>query len=428
VSRGNLGNACRNIGGRQKERRVERLRAASFKPNQTQGMTEALSNYRLEQVSSIAAVDPAAWNGVAGDDPFSRHEFLVGLEASGCIGPRTAWRPCHMLLRSPDGALAAALPLYLKYDSRGEFVFDWSWADAYERTGRRYYPKLVSSVPFTPATSRRLLVAAGADAAACGRRLVRGALEAAREADASSLHVLFPDTEERSAFRAEGLLERKGCQFHWHNDGYRDFDDFLARFSSAKRKKAKRERRRIEEAGIRFEHLHGNELSAPDWDAVFEFYARTFLRRGRAPYLNREFFERIAATMPESLMVVLARFENRPIATAICFRSSSTLYGRYWGSLADFHSLHFEACYYQGIEYCIREGLQSFEPGTQGEHKISRGFRPCATWSYHWLNEPDFHEAVEEFLTQETSHVDSYMAHLSEHVPYRRSAADDAAQ
>jgi predicted N-acyltransferase len=232
--------------------------------------------------------------------------------------------------------------------------------------------------------------------------------------------VLFPKAEEAGPFLESGFLERKGCQFHWHNDGYSSFDDFLSRFSSEKRKKARRERRRVAEAGIEFERLCGNQPSDADWEAIYRFYVRTFARRGRAPYLNREFFATIARTAPESLVVMLARFQGQPIATAICFRSADTLYGRYWGSLADFHSLHFEACYYQGIEYCIENGLQRFEPGTQGEHKISRGFRPTSTWSYHWLANSGFHSAVGEFLAQESAHVDTYMDDLENHVPYRR--------
>ena len=218
-------------------------------------------------------------------------------------------------------------------------------------------------------------------------RLIRGARAAAAELDASSLHVLFPTDPERELLDREGFLTRKSCQFHWHNDGYADFDDFLARFSSAKRKKAKRERRRVAEAEIVFEHLRGDEPTRAEWDAIFQFYSHTFERRGRPPYLNREFFAEIATTMPENLVIVLARYRGAPIAAAICFRGGATLYGRYWGSVADFHSLHFETCYYQGIEYCIRERLQKFEPGTQGEHKISRGFTPSATWSCHWLRD-----------------------------------------
>jgi predicted N-acyltransferase len=384
-------------------------------------MTEPRRNPTLQQVSSIREVDARAWNALAGGDPFLRHEFLVALENSGCIGPGTAWQPCHLVLsQGPTAPPLGALPLYWKYDSRGEFVFDWTWADAYQRAGLRYYPKLVSSVPFTPATGNRLLIGDPLQADAIAERLIGGALGIAADAAASSLHVLFPSAPDRPHWTKHGFLERKGCQFHWHNDGYATFEDFLARFSSEKRKKARRERRRIVEADIRFEHLRGDEPSREDWDAIYQFYSRTFLRRGREPYLNRAFLDEIATTMPENLAIMLARFKGQPIATAICFRGADTLYGRYWGSLADFHSLHFEACYYQGIEYCIAQGLQRFEPGTQGEHKISRGFSPRPVWSYHWLGNRTFRDAIERFLTQETAHVDTYMDDLQEHVPYRR--------
>lgn len=378
----------------------------------------------LEHAPSLKAVEPRAWNALAGDDPFLKHEFLSALETSGCVGEGTAWQPAFLLAKDAEG-LAGAVPLYVKYDSRGEFVFDWGWADAYERSGRHYYPKLVASVPFTPATGARLLVRPGAPAAVA-ELLIAGVRTLADELDVSSVHVLFPLERERAWLDGQGFLSRKGCQFHWHNDGYADFDDFLSRFSSAKRKKARRERRRIAESHIEFEHLRGNEPSRTDWDAIFEFYSRTFLRRGRPPYLNREFFDEISRTMPENLMIVLARHQRTPIATAICFRSNTTLYGRYWGSLADFHSLHFETCYYQGIEYCIREGLTTFEPGTQGEHKISRGFTPSATWSCHWLRDPRFHAAVADFLARETPHVDAYMEELDGHVPYRADAREAA--
>jgi hypothetical protein len=379
---------------------------------------------QLQRVASIAALEAADWNRLAGDSPFLKHEFLLALERSGCVGEGTSWQPCYVVARDDQG-LAGALPLYIKYDSHGEFVFDWGWADAYERAGRRYYPKLIAAIPFTPATGQRLLLRNGVEA-----DVATALLEAARgtavEIGASSLHVLFPTEPERQLLERSGFLVRKGCQFHWHNGGYADFDEFLARFSAEKRKKAKRERRRVAEAGIVFEHLRGDEPAAADWDAIIEFYSRTFLRRGREPYLNREFFAAIAATMPESLLVILARHQGTPIATAICFRSATTLYGRYWGSIADFHSLHFETCYYQGIDFCIRERLTRFEPGTQGEHKIARGFVPQPTWSCHWLRDTKFHAAVGAFLARETHHVDAYMDELGEHVPYRNASGDDA--
>lgn len=378
---------------------------------------------QLERVASLRRVDSAGWNALAGDSPFLKHEFLLALEDSGCVGRGTTWQPCYLVARDERG-LAGAIPLFIKYDSHGEFVFDWGWADAYERAGRNYYPKLVAAVPFTPATGQRLLLRDARDTEVA-TLLVDAARSTALELGASSLHVLFPTEPERQSLEQAGFLVRKGCQFHWANDGYEDFEQFLARFSADKRKKAKRERRRVAEAGIVFEHLRGSEPTAADWDAIVEFYSRTFWRRGREPYLNREFFAAIAATMPDNLVIVLARQQGVPIATAICFRSSTTLYGRYWGSGADFHSLHFETCYYQGIDYCIREGLERFEPGTQGEHKIARGFVPQPTWSCHWLRDPEFHRAVGAFLTRETRHVDAYMDELEEHVPYRQ-APDDA--
>jgi len=375
---------------------------------------------RLDLQPAIEAIEAAAWNELAGDSPFLRHEFLSALEESGCVGEGTAWQPCYVTARDKRG-LAGALPLFIKYDSHGEFVFDWGWADAYERAGRNYYPKLVAAVPFTPATGRRLLLRDERDTETAAL-LIGGARSAAFEIGASSLHVLFPTEPEVKVLERAGFVVRKACQFQWANDGYASFDDFLRRFSADKRKKAKRERRRVAEAGIVFEHLRGDEPSRSDWDSIIEFYSRTFRQRGRAPYLNREFFEAVAAKMPSNLMIVLARRQGEPIAAAICFRSSTTLYGRYWGCGTEFHSLHFETCYYQGIEYCIREGLRRFEPGTQGEHKVARGFVPQPTWSCHWLRDEEFHRAVGLFVQREARHVDAYMDEVGEHVPYRQAA------
>jgi predicted N-acyltransferase len=372
---------------------------------------------QLERLSTLTGVDASAWNALAGDYPFLRHEFLTALERSGCVGTGTAWQPCFIVARDAAG-IAAAMPLYIKYDSHGEFVFDWGWAAAYERTGRRYYPKLVAAIPFTPATGPRLLARAGAPQDVA-RALLDEARATADDVGASSIHVLFPPLPELEVLTSAGFLARKGCQFHWANDGYRDFDEFLGRFSADKRKKAKRERRRVAEADIVFEHLRGDQPTPQEWDAIIEFYSHTFLCRGREPYLNKEFFAEIATTMPSNLLVILARRHGTPIAAAICFRSDTALYGRYWGSLADFHSLHFETCYYQGIDYCIRERLERFEPGTQGEHKIARGFTPQPTWSCHWLRDADFHAAVGAFLVREARHVDAYMDELDLHVPYR---------
>ncbi len=313
---------------------------------------------QLERLASLDAVDAAAWNALAGDSPFLKHEFLAALEASGCVGDGTTWQPCYIVARD-DRGLAGALPLFIKYDSHGEFVFDWGWADAYERSGRGYYPKLVAAVPFTPATGQRPAAARRArrrDRHAAGRRRAQHGGRDRRLVAARAVS----DGARAASARAGRLPRPQGCQFHWANDGYRRvFDEFLARFSADKRKKAKRERRRVAEAGIVFEHLRGDEPTPADWDAIVEFYSRTFWRRGREPYSNREFFARVAATMPSNLVVILARQQGAPIATAICFRSATTLYGRYWGSNGDYHSLHFETCYYQGIDYCIGAGAAS---------------------------------------------------------------------
>jgi len=374
---------------------------------------------QLSHVTEIGDVDATAWNRLAGDSPFLRHEFLAALERTRCVGADTTWQPHHLLVHDNEAQLTGAMPLYVKHDSSGEFVFDWGWAHAYRQAGLDYYPKLVCAVPFTPAAGHRLLISPDADRQIVANDLLEGARALSDKLRASSLHILFPTDADRRFLAEAGLHSRKGCQFHWCNAGYADFEDFLASFTSAKRKKTRRERRRIAEAGIHFEHLSGESLSEGEWDDVFEFYSRTFLRRGRLPYLNREFFAEISATMPENIVVILARYGRKPIASAICFRSEDTLFGRYWGSLADFHSLHFETCYYQGIEYCIREKLSTFEPGTQGEHKISRGFVPTPTWSYHWLSDASFDRALVELLAREQSHMDAYMNELSSHLPYR---------
>jgi predicted N-acyltransferase len=371
-------------------------------------------------VSEIALVRADEWNrlDLAGQ-PFLRHEFLAALEDTGCACRTTGWEPSHVVARDAAGQLVGAMPLYLKSNSWGEFVFDWAWADAYRRSGLRYFPKLVSTVPFTPAAGPRLLVAPGADRAKVGCALLDAALEFARERRASSLHVLFPDPQSATALRAQGLLMRKDCQFHWHNKGYQDFDAFLAEFTAEKRKKAKRERRRVHEAGIRFSILSGGEIDEALWATLMPLYGSSFWRRGREPYLNEAFFRTLSRVMPESLVVVVAHHQRQPVAVAICLRSADTLYGRYWGTAGDYHSLHFETCYYQGIEYCIGHGLQRFEPGTQGEHKISRGFVPTETWSAHWLSDSRFSAAIDQYLGRERDYIDQYIGEARTHVPYR---------
>ena len=367
---------------------------------------------------AIADIAPDAWNSLAGDAyPFLRHEFLLAAEQTGCVSEDAGWAPRHITLER-DGRLVAAMPLYQKDHSWGEFVFDWAWARAYEQAGLAYYPKLVSAVPFTPAPSRRLLLADPGDTAAA-RALVGAAIELAGRTACSSLHVLFPTDDELPLLRDAGLRVRKDCQFHWHNRGYADFDQFLQTFTAAKRKKARRDRRRVREAGIRFRRLKGADIDTRTWEQVYRFIAITFMRRGSLPYYNLDFFLRIGAALPDNILVILADQGAEPIAAAVFFESPTALYGRYWGSDAHHNALHFETCYYQGIDYCIDKGLQLFEPGTQGEHKISRGFAPQSTWSAHWLAHPQFLSAIEDYLAEEARYVDRYIESVDARTPYR---------
>ena len=366
---------------------------------------------------TIDELGAAAWNALAHEGvPFLRHEFLAALEHSGAVGPARGWQPLHIAVRAGD-ALLGALPLYSKSHSWGEFVFDFSWAQAFERYGLRYYPKLVAATPFTPACGPRFLVHPGADR----ERVAAALLEGARAllAEHSSLHVQFPTPAEGAWLERAGFWPRLDCQFQWANRGYHDFDEFLAGFTAEKRKKAKRERRRISEAGIRFEWRAGGELGPALWREVYALHADTFHRHGHEPYLELAFFTELSHTLPGQPLVLLARHGGTLVAAAIFFRGAEALYGRYWGARGDFHSLHFEACYHQGIDYCIREGLARFEPGTQGEHKIARGFVPTLTHSAHLIREPRFHAAIGRFLADERAAVRAYATEAGQHVPYR---------
>jgi predicted N-acyltransferase len=368
---------------------------------------------------NISEIDASEWNRLAGDTyPFLRHEFLAAAEISGCVSPSTGWTPRHLALHGPKGKLRAAMPLYEKSHSWGEFVFDWSWAQAYQRAGLDYYPKLISAIPFTPAPSTRLLLSDGEDRQLVAE-LLSSAIQLADDTDCSSLHVLFPDAEELPLLRESGLQLRKDCQFHWHNQGYRNFEDFLAKFSSAKRKKVKRERRRVAEDGITFRWLHGEDADRALWKDVYQLIAVTFLRRGSMPYFDLEFFLEVSKRLPGSILLALAEKQGTLIAAAVFYESDNVLYGRYWGADAHYNSLHFETCYYQGIDYCIANNKQIFEPGTQGEHKISRGFVPTTTWSAHWLARPEFYSAIRSYLHDEGRHIDRYMDAAGSHSPYR---------
>jgi len=370
-------------------------------------------------LTRVRALPADQWNALAGDYPFLRHEFLAALEDSGCVSARNGWTVQHLALFDQAG-LAAAAPLYRKSHSWGEFVFDFAWARAFEQYGFAYFPKLVCAVPFTPASGPRLLYRPDLPAGECRAALLRALREQAQLQQLSSVHALFLDEAGRNACATDGWLLRRDCHFQWYNRGYRDFEDFLAAFSAEKRKKARRERRRVLEQGIEFRTLDGTQLDEQLIERVYAFHAMTFVRHGHHPYLNRAFFSQVARDLGASLLVKLALSAGEPVAAAVFFRSADTLYGRYWGAAADYHSLHFEACYYQGIDYCIAQGLKRFEPGTQGEHKIARGFEPTLTWSAHWICDLTLRRAIGAYLEREGSAIEAYASQADEHAPFRK--------
>lgn len=375
-------------------------------------------------LESIDTVPAAEWNRVTGTaHPFLRHEFLAALERHGCVGERYGWLPRHITALDDNGQLCGVVPLYLKDNSYGEFVFDWAWADAYHRAGLPYYPKLVASIPYTPVTGARILVAPDADYGGVSRMLIDAALSLAEATDASSLHWLFTSEADTSLLVDRGLLRRTGCHFHWHNDNYTSFDDFLSRLSSRKRKKIRRERRYVQEAGVQMQILHGDAASHEQWQTMHWFYRSTFEKKSGIPTLSLEFFEEISRTMGQQVVLVFAMLGDLPVAGAIMLRGASALYGRHWGCRAEFHSLHFETCYYQGIEYAIRHGLELFEPGAQGEHKISRGFLPTYTWSAHWIRDEQFRAAIARFLEHEHAMMIDYHDELQRTSPFRRDGS-----
>ena len=369
----------------------------------------------LRILDGLDGVDPARWNALAGGNPTVAHEFLDTLHRSGCAAPRTGWSPQYLTLWRGE-VLAGAVPLYAKGHSYGEYVFDWAWADAYERHGLAYYPKLLAAIPFTPATGPRLLAA---DPAA-RTVLARALLDAARDSSVSSLHVLFPTDEDAAALRALGLLERRGVQFHWRNAGYASFEDFLAALSHDKRKKIRQERKRVAAEGVSLRRLTGHDASGADWDFFAKCYRRTYREHRSTPYLTREFFGLLAERMPDNVLLVIAEKDGRPIAAALDLFSRDALYGRYWGSVEYVPGLHFEACYYQALEFCIERGIALFEGGAQGEHKHARGFLPHETRSFHWLAHPAFNQAIDEYLAREGEHISGYIDELNDRSPFKQ--------
>jgi predicted N-acyltransferase len=375
-------------------------------------------NYRTRIVSSLAEIGKPAWDALVGmqpdANPFLSFAFLHALHESGCASAKTGWRPQYMTLWQAD-RLEAALPLYAKSHSYGEYIFDWAWADAYQRNGLDYYPKLLSAIPFTPVTGSRLLARDPAAQAA----LIQALRTTQQHTGLSSTHILYPPESQALALQEAGFMLRTGVQFHWLNDGYRTFEDFLSTLERKKRKNIRAERRKVQEAGITFRHVAGKDATEADWRFFKRCYDHTYAAHYSTPYLNLDFFLRIGAAMPQHILLIVAEEDGKPIASSLLIHTERTLFGRYWGGLKEVPCLHFETAYYQPLEFCIAHGIESFEGGAQGEHKMARGFLPQKTWSAHWLAHPAFADAIEQFLRRESGGIDSYIDELNEHSPFK---------
>ena len=374
---------------------------------------------------TIDAVPAVDWDRCAGDDnPFVGHAFLSVLEQSGSVKAETGWLPQHLVLRDPAGQVVGCVPLYLKGHSYGEYIFDHGWADAFERAGGRYYPKLLSAIPFTPATGPRLLVADTPEAPFYRRALIQALQQVADQTGVSGLHVNFPTEAEWQEFASAGWLQRYGQQYHWVNEGYETFDDFLDALSSRKRKNIRKERQRVRDAGVEVIALQGDDLNEDHWDAFFHFYMDTGSRKWGQPYLTRAFFSLLGEKLADKVVLIMARHDGDWIAGALNLVGSDAIYGRNWGCNSHFRFLHFEACYYRAIDYAIAHGLKTVEAGAQGEHKVKRGYLPTRTYSAHWIADPNFRAAIASFLEREGQMVDWEIAALSEATPFRRTDGD----
>jgi predicted N-acyltransferase len=381
---------------------------------------------RARVINSIHEIPSSTWNHLCGVDyPFLRHEFFAALEDSKSTTRATGWEPHHLIIEDEDESkqgetILLVMPLFLKHHSYGEYVFDWSWADAYQRHGEDYYPKLLNAIPFTPATGPRWGLIESADSYTALSFAFESIEKEAKEKNLSSSHYLFTTKESDTYFKPMSYSKRTGCQYHWLNDDYSDFDDFLSRFNSRKRKNLKKERLKVAEQNIDLVIKESPLITDEDWQKFYLFYHMTYFKRsGRQGYLSEAFFPLLTALLSEHLMMVQALKEGEVIAAALYFKDSQTLYGRYWGCKEEYDQLHFEACYYQGIEYAIKNKLQKFDPGAQGEHKIQRGFTPTETYSHHWINHPQFNEAIERFVRTEEKEIKDYIKLASERLPFK---------
>lgn len=368
----------------------------------------------LEITDSIQAIDTSSWNALAGDMPLLSHAFLSALETSGSVGKGTGWQPYPMLVHDA-GQLVGAMPLYVKSHSYGEYVFDWAWAEAYQRSGLHYYPKLLAAIPFTPITSQRLL----AKSTHIQTLMIEALSETMYKHQLSSVHVIFPDEDSAAALSQAGWMQRQGVQFRWENGGYSNFEAFLSTLSHDKRKKIRQERKKVAAAGVVCKCIKGADITAEQWGFFYQCYANTYHEHRSTPYLTPAFFQQIGLTMPQNILLVLAYVDDVPIASALNIYHQTTLYGRYWGALQYVPNLHFELCYYQAQEFCIAENIQYFEGGAQGEHKLARGFKPRPTCSFHKIAHPEFADAIQDFLTRESQGIAAYTTELEERAPFK---------
>ena len=379
-----------------------------------------MSTPTLKIIENLADIPAAKWDALACDDPFLSHAYLYALQTSGCVTSEVGWLAQFITLWQ-DEQLIGAMPLYLKSHSFGEFVFDWAWAEAYHQHGLRYYPKLVCTIPFTPVTGARFMVASSQNTDEVREQLLNAALQLAKDIGVSSLHCLFLNDADTQEAQSQGMMLRQDVQFHWQNPGYQSFDEFLATLSRDKRKRIKQERRKVQDSGIELQCVTCKNATADQWIFFAACYAHTRQQHHSPPALNADFFQRIATTMQQNALLVIATRDGTPIASALNFFTDDVLYGRSWGTF-EFHSgLHFETCYYQAMEFCIERGIKTFEGGAQGEHKLARGFLPVTTRSAHWLAHPEFSNAVEEYLQRETDAISGYVDELNERSPFKQT-------
>jgi len=377
-------------------------------------------------INSVKSIPQTEWSSVVNTNyPFLKYAFFLALEESGCLNPETGWNPFYLMLYEKD-SLIGFMPMFLKTNSSGEFIFDWSWADAYSRTGLHYYPKLVCSIPFTPASGPRLCLKESVDREEALEYIFQEIQVLSGKAELSSFHILYPEKSEHLDFQNAGFSKRTSNSFHWFNKNYNSFDNFLNDFTSRQRKNLKKERAKIDSQGITLEKVLGQNITEEIWETFYSFYERTYLIRGTRGYLNLRFFKMLGQLMPSSLLMIIAKDrDGKYVAGALNFLDDDSLYGRYWGCHEEYDSLHFETCYYQGIEYCIENKISRFDPGVQGEHKIKRGFCPIETHSFHWIKDVNFKKAIDEFLIAEKQNIQSYNESCIELLPFKKSITEE---